>query len=166
MIIDQQAAHERILFERFLLKMQNRTGSSLQSLFPQTVTFSAADFALVMEMEQEIKGLGFQFDVFGKNTLVVTGMPAETAGKNEKELFEGLIEQFKQNQSTLTLPLRDNLASSLARRAGIKAGQKLTYEEMDSLIAGLFSCRNPNYSSEGNTTFFIIETSKIENYFS
>ena len=166
MIIDQQAAHERILFEKFLLKMQHHTGSSLQSLFPQTVTLSAADFALVMEMEQEIKGLGFQFDVFGKNTLVVTGMPAETVGKNEKELFEGLIEQFKQNQSSLTLPLRDNLASSLARRAAIKAGQKLSHEEMDSLVTGLFSCRNPNYSSEGNTTFFIIETSKIENYFS
>ena len=166
MIIDQQAAHERILFEKFLQKMQRHNGSSLPSLFPQTVTFNAADFALVMEMEGEIKGLGFQFDVFGKNTLVVTGMPAETAGKNEKELFEGLIDQFKENQSSLTLPIRDNLASSLARRAAIKAGQKLSREEMDSLVEGLFACRNPNYSSEGNTTFFIIETSKIENYFS
>ncbi len=165
MIIDQQAAHERILFERFLDKIQQHNGSSLQSLFPQTVTLSPADFALVMEMELEIKGLGFQFDMFGKNALVVTGIPAETTGKNEKELFEGLVEQFKQNQSTLSLPLRDNLACSLARRASIKSGQRLSHEEMNALVEGLFSCRNPNYSPEGSTTFFIFETSKVESHF-
>ncbi len=165
MIIDQQAAHERILFEKFLSKMQNHSGASAQSLFPQTVSLSVTDFALVMEMEQEIKALGFQFEVFGKNTIVVNGMPAEILEKNEKELFEGLLEQFKQNQSSLTLPLRDNLARALAKRASIKSGQELSREQMDSLVAGLFSTRNPNYSPEGNTTFFIIETSKIENYF-
>jgi DNA mismatch repair protein MutL len=165
MIIDQQSAHERILYERFLAKMDKHSGTSLQSLFPQTVTLSAADFALVMEMEREITALGFQFEVFGKNTLVVNGMPAEAAGKNEKELFEGLVEQFKQNQSSLSLPLADNLARALSKRASIKAGQKLSREEMGSLVEGLLSCRNPNYSPEGNTTFFILETSKIENYF-
>jgi DNA mismatch repair protein MutL len=166
MVIHQQAAHERILFEKFLLKMQRRVGTSLPSLFPQTVNLSAADFALVMEMENEIRALGFQFDVFGRNTLVVSGMPAETAGGNEKDLFEGLIEQFKQNQSELSVNLTENLASALAKRAAIKMGQKLGREEMDSLVEGLFSCRNPNYSSDGSTTFFIIETSKIESYFS
>ncbi|MBY0433783.1 MAG: DNA mismatch repair endonuclease MutL [Cyclobacteriaceae bacterium] len=165
MIIDQQAAHERVLFEKFLSKMQTPAGNSLQVLFPQTVTLSAADFALVMEMETEIKALGFQFEVFGKNTLVVNGMPAEAAGKGEKELFEGLVEQFKQNQSNLSLPLRDNLARSLAKRAAIKAGQKLSKEEVDALVEGLFSSRTPNYSPEGNTTFFIFDTSKIESYF-
>ena len=145
--------------------MQTPAGNSLQVLFPQTVTLSAADFALVMEMETEIKALGFQFEVFGKNTLVVNGMPAEAAGKGEKELFEGLVEQFKQNQSNLSLPLRDNLARSLAKRAAIKAGQKLSKEEVDALVEGLFSSRTPNYSPEGNTTFFIFDTSKIESYF-
>ncbi len=165
MIIDQEAAHERILFERFLARMQAHAGASLQSLFPQTVSLSTTDFALVMEMENEIRALGFQFEVFGKNTLVVNGAPAETPGQNEKELFEGLLEQFKQNQSSLSLPLRDNLARSLAKRAGIKAGQRLSQEEVESLVEELFSCRNPNYSPEGNTTFFIFETSKIENHF-
>ncbi|NOT74551.1 MAG: DNA mismatch repair endonuclease MutL [Cyclobacteriaceae bacterium] len=166
MMINQQAAHERILYEKFLAKMQRHAGASLQSLFPQTITLSAADFALVMEMEREIKALGFQFEIFGKNTLVINGMPVETVGKNEKELFEGLLEQFKQNQSTLSLPLSDNLARSLSKRASVKAGQKLTIDEVKSLSAALFSCRNPNYSPEGSTTFFVLETSKIENYFS
>lgn len=145
--------------------MQTNSGSSLQSLFPQTVNLGAADYALVMEMEGEIRALGFQFESFGKNALVVTGSPAETAGKNEKELFEGLLEQFKQNQSSLSLPLRDNLARSLAKRAGIRSGQKLTSREAQSLTEALFSCRNPNYSPDGDTTFFVFETSKIENHF-
>jgi DNA mismatch repair protein MutL len=130
------------------------------------VTMSPADFALVMEMEREIRSLGFQFDIFGKNTLVVTGLPMEATGKNEKELFEGLVEQFKQNQSGLNLPLRDNLACALAKRASIKTGQKLSREEMASIVEGLFSCHNPNYSPDGSTTFYIIETSKLESHFS
>ncbi len=166
MIIEQQVAHERVLFERFLKKMQNNSGASIQSLFPQTVTMSPADFALMMEMENEIRSLGFQYDIFGKNTIVVTGLPVEAAGKDSKTLFEGLIEQFKHNQSSLNLPLRDNLASALAKRSAVKTGQKLSREEMASIIEGLFSCHNPNYSPDGSTTFYIIETSKLESHFS
>lgn len=165
MIIHPVAAHERVLYESFLRKMKDRSGSTLQSLFPQTVTLGTADFTLVMEMEREIKALGFEFEAFGKNTLVVTGMPAEATGKNEKELFEGLLEQFKQNQATLTVPLQDNLARSLARRAAVKMGQALSAEEMESLVERLLASHNPNYSPDGSTTFFIFETSKIETHF-
>jgi len=164
MIIDQKAAHERVLFEKFLMQLKGSPGGSQQSLFPQAVSFSAADFALVMGMEQEIKALGFRFEVFGKNTLQVSGIPAETAG-SEKELFEGLIEQFKKNQAELAIPFRENLAQSLAKRAAIKQGQKLNNEEIEALLSGLFACANPNFSPEGNTTFFVLDTSKIESYF-
>lgn len=165
MIIQQVYAHERVLFENFLKKMKDKSGSTMQSLFPQTVSMSTADYTLVMEMEREIKSLGFQFEVFGKNTIVVNGLPTEATGRNEKELFEGLLEQFKQNQATLSVPLQDNLARSLARRAAVRMGQVLSKEEMDSLVDRLFSCHNPNYSPDGNTTFFIFETSKIETHF-
>jgi DNA mismatch repair protein MutL len=166
MILDQQAAHERILFEKFLNQLNSKSAESQQSLFPQTVQLSAADFAIVLEMEQEISALGFRFEVFGKNTLVVRGIPASLSSGREKELFEGLIEQFKINQSELALPLRENLARALARRAGIKTGQKLVREEMQAMIDSLFSCRTPNYSPDGQSTYFIFELSKIESYFS
>lgn len=165
MIIHQVHAHERVLFENFLKKMKDKSGSTLQSLFPQTVTMSTADFTLVMEMEREIKSLGFQFEVFGKNTVVVNGIPTEALGRNEKELFEGLLEQFKQNQAALSVPLQDNLARALAKRAAVRMGQVLSKEEMESLVERLFSCHNPNYSPGGNTTFFIFDTSKIETHF-
>lgn len=165
MIVDQQAAHERILFEKFLQQLKHKNVQSQQSLFPQPITFSAADFTLVLEMQQEIEALGFRFEIFGKNTLLVNGTPANLASGREKELFEGLIEQFKINQSELALPIPENLARALARRAAIRAGQHLTREEMQGLIDSLFACRTSNYSPDGKPTFFIFELSKIESYF-
>jgi DNA mismatch repair protein MutL len=164
MFFDQQAAHERVLFEKHLLHLKGVPGSSQQSLFPQSLSLSAPDFALVMEMERELHALGFRFEVFGKNTLLISGMPAHANG-SEKELLEGLIAQFKENQSELQIPLLENLAQSLAKRASIKAGQKLNTEEMEAILAALFSCSNPNYSPEGKPTFFTFDSSKIDNYF-
>jgi DNA mismatch repair protein MutL len=164
MILDQQAAHERVLYDRFMQNFKGTPGSSQQSLFPQTITFGAADFTLVMEMEQEIKALGFRFELFGKNAILVSGVPVG-AHAGEKELFEGLIEQFKKNQDELHLPLRENLALALARRSGIVSGQKLMTEEMNAIVEGLFACTNPNFSPAGKPTFFVLDTSKIESYF-
>jgi len=165
MIVDQQLAHERILYEKFLNQLKNKSGESQQDLFPQPVALSAADFALVMEMEQEIAALGFRMEVFGKNTIVINGVPANLPVGSGKSLFEGLIEQFKINQSDLSIPLKENLARSLAKRAGIKSGQKLVREEMQALIDGLFASSTSNYSPDGLPTFFIFELRKIETYF-
>lgn len=165
MIIDQQLAHERILFEKFLEQSKNKLMESQQSLFPQAVTFTPADFALILEMEQEIHALGFRFEIFGKNTLLINGVPSNLPSNREKEIFEGLIEQFKINQSELALPLHENLARALAKRAAIKTGQRLEREEMNALLSSLFACKTPNYSIDGKPTFFIFELNKIENYF-
>lgn len=164
MFFDQQAVHERVLFEKYLTQLKGVPGGSQQSLFPQSLSLSAPDFALVMEMERELHALGFRFEVFGKNTILVSGIPAQVIG-SEKELFEGLIAQFKENQSELQLPLLENLAQALAKRASIKSGQRLVAEEMEALLASLFACSNPNYSPEGKPTFFTFDSSKIDNYF-
>jgi len=164
MIIDQQTAHERVLFEKYLARLKGAPGNSQQSLFPQTVTLPPSDFALVMEVQHELQALGFRFELFGKNAFLVTGIPAGVEA-SEKELFEGLLEQFKKNQSELQLPLQDNLALALARRSSVKSGQKLAAEEIKSIVEGLFSCSKPNFSPDGRPTFFTFETSKIESYF-
>lgn len=165
MLIHQQAAHERVLFEKFLHRLTSNAGESQQSLFPQTVSFQAADFALIMEMEQEIKALGFRFEVFGKNTVIIHGVPSGISSGNEKALFEGLIDQFKFNQSQLSLPLKENLASALAKRAALKIGDKLTAEEMKSLVESLLDCKAPGYSPDGETTYFILDLARIGMYF-
>lgn len=165
MIFDQELMHERILYERFVKQLQNKSSQSQQSLFPQTVTLSPADFALVMEMQQEIEGLGFRIEEFGKNTLIINGVPANLPSGKEKSLFEGLVEQFKINQAELSVPLNENLARALARRASIKRGQKLLREEMSALIESLLACTTPNYAPDGRPTFVMLDHHRIESYF-
>jgi DNA mismatch repair protein MutL len=164
MIINQQAAHERVLYDKFIRQLSQSGGASQQALFPQTAEFSSSDFSLIMELEYELNALGFKFDVFGKAALLIQGHPIEATGR-EKEILEGLLEQFKRNRSELQLPIKENLARSLAKRTSIKSGQKLTEEQMSGLLAGLFSSTSPGFSPDGTTTFFIFETSKMEGYF-
>ena len=165
MIFDQQAVHERILFEKFIKNIDHPSPESQQLLFPQTLSFPPHEFALILEMEKELFALGFQFEIFGKNTFLLNGVPALVAGKSEKQLFEGFIEQFKEYQSELTLPLKEVLSRSLARRSCIKPGQLLSLTEMQSLVDQLFTCHNPNYGPDGKPTFFLFELTKIESYF-
>jgi DNA mismatch repair protein MutL len=149
MLINQQAAHERILYERFLQQLQNHSGVSQQTLFPQSVTLNSSDFELLKELLPDIRGLGFDIREFGRNTVVVEGIPADINNASEHELLEQLLEGFKNNLSILKLDKRDNLARSLARNAALKAGVKLSMEEMNQLVDQLFACQMPNLALNG-----------------
>ena len=160
MLISQQAAHERILYERFLQQLQNHSGVSQQSLFPQSVTLNSGDFELLKELLPDIRALGFDIREFGKNTVVVEGIPADLTNAAESEILEQLLEGFKNNQAILKLDKRDSLARSLARNAAIKAGTKMSLEEMNILIDQLFACQMPNLALNGKlviTTFTLNE---------
>jgi len=149
LLVSQQAAHERVLYERFLQQLENHSGVSQQSLFPQSVTLNGADYELLRELLPDVRALGFDIREFGKNTVVVEGIPAELNNANEHALLEHLLEGFKNNQAILKLDKRDNLARSLARNAAIKTGTKLSLEEMNLLIDQLFACKMPNVSLSG-----------------
>ena len=103
-------------------------------------------------------------EAFGKSDILIKGMPASITSGNEKELFEGLLEQYKKNVE-LSIPKRENLARSLARRTSIKSGAVLAEGEMSQLIDQLFACSNPNYAPDGRKTFHIVELSNIANFF-
>lgn len=149
MLINQQAAHERILYERFLQQLESHSGVSQQSLFPQSVTLNGSDYELLRELLPDIRALGFDIREFGKNTVVVDGIPAELNNVGEHELLEHLLEGFKNNQAILKLDKRDNLARALARNGAIKAGTKLSAEEMNLLTDQLFACQMPNLALNG-----------------
>jgi DNA mismatch repair protein MutL len=149
MLINQQAAHERILYERFLHQLENHSGTSQQSLFPQSVTLQGSDFELLKELLPDIRALGFDIREFGKNTVVVEGIPADLSNVAEHALLEHLLEGFKNNLAILKLDKRDNLARSLARNGAIKAGTRLSLEEMNLLIDQLFACQMPNLALNG-----------------
>lgn len=149
-LIDQQAAHERILFERFLQQLETHQGASQQSLFPQTVDLSPGDFELIRDLLPDIQALGFQIRPFGRSTFIVEGIPADLgSGLSESQVLEQLLEAYKNNQSTFKLSKRENLARSLARNAAIKSGTMLGIDEMNDIIDKLFACSTPNVSLSG-----------------
>ncbi len=160
MLINQQAAHERILYERFLQQLEHHSGVSQQSLFPQSVTLNGGDFELLKELLPDIRALGFDIREFGKNTVVVEGIPADLGNVSEHSLLEHLLEGFKNNLSILKLDKRDVLARTLARNAATKNGSRLSLEEMNLLIDQLFACQMPNVALNGKpiiSTFTLAE---------
>ncbi|MBC7923274.1 MAG: DNA mismatch repair protein MutL, partial [Ferruginibacter sp.] len=172
LVIDQQAAHERVLYEKYLAALAEKNGTAQQLLFPQTLTLNAPDFQLVMEMEEEIRTLGFVFDLpanpvdpSGRHTLVVHGIPADVPDASGQDLLEGLIEQFKRHQSELRLERRDNVARSLAKRSALKPGGRLSLTEMNTLIDQLFASSNPHYAPNGNPTLVTMNLDKIAGLF-
>lgn len=149
-LIDQQAAHERVLYEQFMAQLKSKQGTSQQILFPQTITLQPADTALIQELLPELRALGFRLKEFGKNTFVVEGIPADLGpGIQEIALIEQLLEDSKNQRTDLQLSKREQLAKSLARNAAIKAGTELSPDEMAELIDKLFACESVNISIHG-----------------
>lgn len=165
LIIDQQRAHERILYERFSEQLDNQKAISQQLLFPETVDFSNADAELLNEIKPEISSLGFVIDKVGRSSFVISGVPADIKEQNVKFTLEKLLEQFKINSSELKLDKKENLATSLARSASIKSGQKLNEEEMSALIDSLFACQMPYHLSNGKPTIISLDLEDLNKQF-
>ena len=162
MLIDQQAAHERILFEQYKEHLNENKGTSQQSLFPSTIDLSAADFELMNDLLPELQTLGFQLRPFGKTTYIVDGIPADLGTNvNETKVVEQLLEDFKHNKSELKIDKRDNLARSLAKSSAIKAGTPLDNESIADLIDKLFACESPSISVHGKPTLITITLQEL-----
>ncbi len=164
-LIDQQAAHERILFEKFIAALANNQGSSQQSLFPQSIALSAADFELFQELSEELKALGFDIREFGKNTIVVQGYPAEIESGNEEKIILALLENYKQQAAITKFDKKEQLAKSLARQAAIKSGNILNTEEINQLIDELFACEFPQVGISGKASFIKLSLTDLSKLF-
>jgi DNA mismatch repair protein MutL len=147
LLIDQQAAHERVLYEKYLEALEYDPIMSQQKLFPKTVTLNTADEILLKELLPDIRLLGFDINELGKNTFVINGVPAELNHHDEQGLIEHLLENYK--QQTQYPGRRERIARTLAKRASVKSGIKLSLDEMNALIDELFACREPNISPDG-----------------
>ena len=155
MLIDQQGARERILYERFM-KNAGHSGQSQQLLFPVAREFSAPDYELLQALKNEFHSLGFDFEPFGKNTIKINGVPPEVQDTDIKILFDQLLEQFKTSQQNLRLHRLDNLAKTLASNAARFTSRVLSPEQMTGIIEQLFACETPGYSAHGKPVVSIL----------
>ncbi len=165
LIIDQERAHTRILYETYIQNFAKGKGMTQQLLFPETIDFTSADAELINELQTEVKQLGFDFEKMGKSSFVVSGVPVELKEPNIKKIIEGLLEQFKMNESELKLKKHENLAISMARSASVRSGKKLSYEEMKALVDELFSCEMPYSLPNGKPTIITLNLEDLNQQF-
>lgn len=165
LLIDQQSAHERILYERYLDAMEERQAFTQKQLFPKTFTLPTADAAIFGDIMPSINQLGFDIQEFGKDSFIIHGVPADlTSGQNEVKIIETLLEQYKRNIE-LSLDLKENLARSMARSAATKRGTPLSVPEMQVLIDQLFACAMPFKSPTGKSCFLSFNMEELEGMF-
>jgi DNA mismatch repair protein MutL len=165
LIIHQQNAHERVLYERYLAAADGKPIAAQRSLFPSTLHLSTADAVLLGELSDELKQLGYLIEPFGKDTYVIQGTPADVEQGNEAMAIELLLEQFKHYTSDLKFSKREKLIRSLAKQHSIKAGRSLTQKEMKQLVEDLFNCAQPNATSNGFPVYMEIKKDELEKQF-
>jgi DNA mismatch repair protein MutL len=152
-LIDQQAASERILYERYQEALGNQPIATQKSLFPKNIELGPADAALLRDILPDVNLLGFEIAEFGGNSFVVHGTPADLGTNIQEEiLLDKVLEQYK-NNLTMELSTRDNLARSMARNTALRRGHILSVGEMTELIDQLFACALPFSSPTGRKCF-------------
>jgi DNA mismatch repair protein MutL len=166
LLIDQQAASERILYERYLEALAQQPIATQQALFPKNLRLSAADAAILNDILSELNSLGFDIAPFGGTEFVIHGAPAEMGNSGmEEALLERVLAQFKENME-LQLGIHENLARSMARNAAIKRGRLLRVAEMQELIDQLFACTVPYSSPGGSPCMQTYNLEDLQKYFS
>lgn len=165
MIVDQHVAHERILYEKAVASFENNLPASQQLLFPQTVELTPGDSALVRDLLPHLETLGFVLKPFGRNTVVIEGIPADVRVGSERKILQDLLDEYRNNEHHATVDARDNLAKSFACKAAIKAGDRLTVQEMIGLIDQLFLTTMPYVCPHGRPVVVKISLEELDKRF-
>lgn len=165
LLIDQQAAHERILYDKFSSHFQNKSSSSQQLLMPEHILLNAVDYIVLLENKEILCSLGFMIDPFGESTVIMHGCPVELSHHAPKQLLEGLIEQLKWNNSKPVLSTSERLIRALAKRASTQHGTKLNAMEINSLLAQLFMSSNTMYTPDGRKICVILSQNMLVDLF-
>jgi DNA mismatch repair protein MutL len=165
MIVDQHVAHERVLYERALDRLARNLRSAQQLLFPRTVELNPGDASLMQELLDEFLALGFDIKPFGKNTIVVEGMPPDVRPGHEEQIVLEMLSQYREYSRHAPTHVRDNLAKSYSCRSAIKAGDSLTEQEMRSLIDQLFATKMPYVCPHGRPIVLRISIEELDRRF-
>ena len=165
LVFNHKNCQQRILYEKFKNSSLNSNANSQQNLFPKYIEFNNSDFQLIKEILNDIKSIGFNIDVFGKNSVIINGVPTGLDDINEEEIIEGFLEEIKKNNQNLKAEKKEILLKSFSRKAKIINNKRLNHKEMESIIDRLFACTNPKYSPDGELNFVELGNDKIKNLF-
>jgi len=165
LMIDQRRAHQQVLFERFLLSAQNQDITSQKLLFPKVIEFENSNYALILELIEDVNAMGFELTDLGGNAISISGIPTGVKEEQIEATLELFVEQCKQNSDKLKQEHLVTVAWSMAKGAAIKRGRKLSSEEMGILLDELFACTSSNYNAKGKPIVVSMSADEIEQKF-
>jgi len=164
-LVHQQLAHQRVLYEKYIAAVSGQSMPSQQSLFPATIHLATTDAILLHELLPELHLLGYQVEAFGKDSFIIQGVPADILKGNEKNAIEELLDAYKNFNPEMRLSKREMLIRSLARQQSVKAGTVLDEKEMRNLLDQLFSCTQSNTTPDGQPTYIEFKKDYLEKLF-
>ncbi|MBA4311310.1 MAG: DNA mismatch repair protein MutL [Chlorobiaceae bacterium] len=164
-IIDQHAAHERILYEKFRTRLIKEQKTSQQLLFPQTLQLPPGDISLVKELQGEFESLGFTIKFFGNTTVIIDGVPSEIKAGTEGNILQDVLSLYKDDRQEISMKPSERLAKSLACKAAVKAGDLLSTNEMTSLIDQLSSTSIPTVCPHGRPVSMNLTIEELDRRF-
>ena len=164
-LVNQQLAHERVLYEQFSTNVNNQQVSTQKSLFPVTLELAGSDAVLLTELLSDLQLIGYQIEPFGQNSFIIQGTPADVLAGDEKHSIEMLIEQYKHFSSEIKFSKREQLIRCIAKQQSVKAGQQLDQKEMMALTEALFNCKISNIAPNGNPTYIEFKEDYLDKLF-
>lgn len=163
-LIDQHAAHERVLFERMMLQRSSVIPSQTL-LEPASVTLSPQHASLLHEQLPLLTRLGFQVEEFGPNTFLVRAVPAILTGMEPAAALRVIVEDFEEDETPLQNELDARLIARVCKRAAVKAGKTLSTEEQRALLQSLETCQSPRTCPHGRPTMIHLSVELLERQF-
>lgn len=166
LIIDQHAAHERVLFEETLLRMQTSRAASQEMLFPRVVELTAEEFHTLLDIHPTLEKIGFHLELFGGTSVLVNGIPAGLTRWRDGELLHELIAYYADLAAGGSGPsIEERVARSYACRSAVKAGEPLTPREMNELVDRLFATTLPQGDPHGRPTLLRVPIDELHRRF-
>lgn len=164
-IIDQQRAHQRVLYEQFLTNMTVRQASSQQLLFPLNLYFSTLELSLIRELQFSLENTGFVFSEINHDHIVVSGLPINVVESEASIVMEQLLSDLQDGLPGVSFSQNDSIAKSMAKSLAVKTGTLLAEREQENLVNGLFACKEPDVSPFGKPTFITLRVEDIDKKF-
>lgn len=165
-IIDQHAAHKRIIYEKALDATEKSIPGTQQLLFAQTIEFSATDFSLLKELLPIIQRMGFGIQLLSGNTAIINGVPADIDIGDERKVVMEMLQQYRELGRKVSLDARKKVAIAFASRTAIPRGKKLTNVEMELMIDQLFACEDPYHDPLKKPSLHYIPLDEVKRKFS
>jgi DNA mismatch repair protein MutL len=164
-LIDQHAAHERVLFEKLMAQHDHKAIPSQALLTPSVVHLSAASAILLENQLPVLQHFGFQVEPFGQNSYQVRAMPALFADSDPAVALRALVEDFEEDETPLQNELEAKIAGRVCKRLAVKAGQVLGPDEQRALLSDLETCASPRTCPHGRPTMIHLSVDSLERQF-